>query len=62
MKNRAFYFMLKAFFVLNISKFLYWLDYKDKVNFKIYDINNLVNKHLQYTYRPISQEVKTIRQ
>ena len=44
MKN-AFYFTLKAPFVLKTFKFLYWifdqvekrLDLKDKVNFKIYD-------------------------
>ena len=47
MKN-AFCFMLKAFFVLEISKFLYWLfgyvekrnDKKVKVNFKIYDVTD----------------------
>ena len=44
MKN-AFDFTLNALFVIKISKFLSWsfvhvekrLDYKDKVNFKIYD-------------------------
>ena len=45
MKN-AFYFTLKALFVLKIFKFLPWLfclvekqlDWKDKNNFKIYDV------------------------
>ena len=45
MKN-TFYFILKAFFVLKIFGFLSQvfgheekrLDYKDKVNFKIYDV------------------------
>ena len=45
MKN-AFYFSSKAFFVLKIFKFLSWifdhvskrLDWKDKVNFKCYDV------------------------
>ena len=44
MKN-ALYFTLKAFFVLKIFKFFSWLfghvgkrlEYKDQVNFKIYD-------------------------
>ena len=44
--KNAFYFTLKALFVLKIFKFLSWLfghvekrlDYKAKVNFKIYDI------------------------
>ena len=45
MKN-AFYFTLRALFLLKIFKFLFWLlshvekklDYKDKVSFKIYNI------------------------
>ena len=45
MKN-AFYFILKALFVLKIFKFLSWLfgraekwfDWKDKVSFEIYDV------------------------
>ena len=45
MKN-AFNFTLKAFFVLRVFKFLFFLfghvekrlDLKDKVNFKIYDV------------------------
>ena len=44
--KNAFYFMLKAIFVVEISKFLSWLlgyvekrfDKKAKVNFKIYDV------------------------
>ena len=35
----AFYFILKAFFVLKIIEFLSWLfGHVDKVNFKIYDV------------------------
>ena len=45
MIKNVFYFILKALFVLKVFKFLSWLsghveeqlDYKDKVNFKIYD-------------------------
>ena len=47
MKN-VFYFILKALFVLKIFKFLSWLfghveetawlEWKDKVDFKIYDV------------------------
>ena len=43
--KNAFYFTLKALFILNIFKFLPWifghikqLDSEDKVNFKIYDV------------------------
>ena len=52
MKN-AFYLILKNLFPLKIFKFLPWfcghveklLDYKDKVNFKIYDVTGwLTNK------------------
>ena len=46
MKN-AFYFMLKALFVLEIFKFLFCFGYvkkrlhkKAKVNFKIYDVTD----------------------
>ena len=38
MMKSAFYFTLKAFFVLKILKFLKRLNLKDKVNFKTYDI------------------------
>ena len=58
--SNAFYFILKALFVLKMSKFLPWfflhvwkrLDKKANVNFKIWD----------FTDCQISQEVKTIRQ
>ena len=57
MKN-AFYFTVKALSVLKILKFLFWLfgyvskrlDYKDKVDSKIYDVTtwltNSCNTHL----------------
>ena len=59
MKN-AFYFTLKAFFVLKTFDFLSSLlghvekrlDQKDKVNLKLYDVTNW----------KISQEVKAMRQ
>ena len=56
--EKTFYFTLKALFVLKILKFLSshfghlenWLDHKDKVNFKIYDITawltNNCNTHI----------------
>ena len=56
MKN-TFYFTLKALFVLKIFKYLSWLsvcvvkrfDWKDKVNFKIYDVTAwLTNNCAQY--------------
>ena len=37
------------------------LDYKDKVNFKNYDVTT-VNKQLQYTYQLMSQEVAKCNQ
>ena len=49
MKN-AFYFTLKALFVLEIFKFLFWLSsfvrkLLEKVNLKIYDVTNrMINK------------------
>ena len=58
MVKNAFYFTLKAFFILKIFKFLSWLfghvskrrDYKDKVNFKFYNITswltNNYNTHI----------------
>ena len=72
MKN-AFYFTLKALFVLKILKFLSspfghvekTAQQKDKVNFKIHDekLNKkLDKKQLQCTYCPISQEVKATNQ
>ena len=56
MKN-AFYFTLKALFVLKIFKFLSclygqvekWLDLKDKVIFEIYDVTaRLTKNYLTY--------------
>ena len=63
MKN-AFYFILKALFVLKIFKFLSWLFasveettwFKIKGQFQNLRSKNLVNKQLQYTYWPISHE------
>ena len=66
-KKNAFYFILKALFVLKLFNFLLWrfghvgkrLDQKGKINFKIYDmitwLTNNCNTH-------IDQEVKAIRQ
>ena len=53
MKN-AFYFTLKALFVLKIFKFLSWifghvakrLDKEDKVNFKFYFVTSKCNTHI----------------
>ena len=58
MKN-AFYFTSFFFsnFCLDVAK---QLDWKDKATFKIYDITTW-NKQLQYTYYPISQEVKAMK-
>ena len=56
--ENAFYFTVKAFFVLAIFKFLSWLfglaekwlDLKDKLSFKIYDVThwftNICNIHI----------------
>ena len=68
MKN-AFYFNSKTIFVLKIFKFLSWLfghvttwvDKKDKVNFKFYEVTAWL-ANTQYTYCPIFREVKAIRQ
>ena len=65
MKN-AFYFIIKALFVLKIFKFLSWLfDHVekrlDKVNFEIYDVAAWLTNKCN-TYCPLSQEVKSIRQ
>ena len=67
--KHAFYFILKALFVLKIIKFVltFWacrkkrLHYKDKVNFEIYDVKNLANKELQHKYCSISHELKATR-
>ena len=68
MKN-AFYFILKAFFVLKTFELLLSLssrkndfDQKDNVKFQNLWHHSLVNKQLQYTYCQISQKVKTTRQ
>ena len=56
MMEKAFYFTLKALFVIKIFKFLSshfghvekWLDWRGKVNFKTYDVTtwltNICNK------------------
>ena len=59
----AFYFIVKALFLLKLFTFLSWLfGYAEKrlemqanVNFKIYVVTD-------WTYCPISQEVKAVRQ
>ena len=68
MKN-AFHFNSKALFVLKILTFLSWLfvhaakrlNYKDKVNFKIYDVTAWLTDNCD-THIPQYLEVKTIRQ
>ena len=52
MINNAFYFTLKALLGLKISNFLSWLFTHVEKRLE----------HLQYTYWPIFQEVKAIRQ
>ena len=55
MVKNVFYFTLKALFVLEIFKFLFWFfdhagkgdDKKAKVNFKMYDVTNSII--VQYT-------------
>ena len=46
MMNNAFYFTLKALFVLKIFKFMVMLkkrlDQKDEINFKIHDVTNWI--------------------
>ena len=69
MKN-AFYVILKTLFVPKIFKILSWIfgRVKETAWLEIYgwiqnlERRNLVNKQLQYTYCPISQEVKATRQ
>ena len=69
MKN-AFNFILNALFVLKIFKFLSWLlGHVEKTVwleregwFQNSWRHNLVNKQLQYTYCPISHEVKATKQ
>ena len=72
MKN-AFYFNFKSFFVLNVLKFLSYffahvekrLDYKGKVNSKIYDVTfweaNNFNTHIvQYLKKYMQLENKIL--
>ena len=50
MIKNGFYFILKALFVLKTFKFLFFFGH---------DVTNkLVNKEFQYTYCPMSHEVK----
>ena len=60
MIKNAFYFILKAFLVLRIIKFSSFTFWSCRKNGLIGNLwcHNLVNKQLQYTYCPISQEVK----
>ena len=60
MKN-GFYSMLKALYILKIFKFLSWCFGHVGRGQKLW-CHNLFNKQLQYTYWPISQELKAIRQ
>ena len=68
MMKDTFQFIFKALFVLKIFEFLPWhfgivekrLDQKDKFHFKNFDVTTWLtnNYNTQYTYCPISQEVK----
>ena len=67
MMKYAYYFILKALFILKMFKFLSWLFghlektawfEKDKINLETYDVNN----KLQYTYCSISHKLKATRQ
>ena len=63
--ENAFCFTLKALFVPKIFKFLSWrFGHVEKTAWLDQDLccHNLVNKQLQYTYCPISQEVKATTQ
>ena len=65
MKKNAFYFTSVAFFILKIFKFLSWLfghvskwlDKKDNVNFKFYDVTAWLTNNTQ-----IAQYLKKYRQ
>ena len=67
--KNAFYFTLKALFVLKIFMFLSWifgqvykrLDQKDKVNFKVFNVTTCLTNNCN-THCPTCHEVKTIRQ
>ena len=69
LKLISLFFTLKTLFVLNIFKFLSWLfglaekkfDFKDKINFKIYDVTTLETNKLHDTYFLISQDNRTIK-
>ena len=69
MKN-AFYFILKALFVLKIFKFLSWIfEHVEKTawlerqgQFRNSWLHSLVDKELQHTYCSKSHELKTTRQ
>ena len=63
MKN-AFYFMLKAIFVLKIFKYFSFVDHKKNSLVRKLRLIHLrvFNKQLQCTYCPVSQEVKSTRQ
>ena len=66
-RKNALYFILKAFFVLKIFKFLSWLfghvekplDWEDEVNFEIYDVTTWLTNNCN-TY--IAQYLKKLRQ
>ena len=67
MIQNTFYFTLESLFVLKIFNFL--VMYKSGLTRKIRFISKFmtsqncrVSNQLQYTYYPVSQEVKTIRQ
>ena len=73
-KKIAFYFILKALFVLKIFRFLFWLfghvvkrlDKKDKVNFKFYDIRawltgNNCNTHTVFPLIRALSNFETVR-
>ena len=67
MKN-VFYFTSEALFIFKIFELLltFWsckkrLDERDQVDFQNLWCTSLVNKQMQYTYWPISQEVRATR-
>ena len=64
MKENAFYFTLKALFVLETSNFLSWFFWSGRIR-KLKLISKLmassVGEKMQYAYWPISQEGKAVR-
>ena len=70
MMRNAFYFILKALFLLKIFKFLYWLiEHEEKTTWLerqawFWNLwrHSLVNKESQHTYCSISHELKSTRQ